>query len=133
MKKDQQTPTAAPPLPPLTLAEAREIERERAQDAGRQWYTSPYHDGRNNDPQICCEKTGRTIAVVYRGPDAKADAVLMAAAPKLRVLLDLLDESRAALEVLIGDIEDTYPARAEAAADLAMRCRTAIREARCDL
>ena len=38
----------------------------------------------------------------------------------------LLDEAQHALDVLAGDVEDTFPTRAEAAADLAMRLRSGL-------
>lgn len=41
----------------------------------------------------------------------------------------LLQEAQEALDVLAGDIEDIYPSRAEAAAELAMRCRIELAKA----
>jgi len=55
-----------------------------------------------------------------------ANARLIAAAPEL---LALVDEMQAALDVLAEDVADTFPARSEAACDLAMKARDAIAKA----
>lgn len=53
-----------------------------------QFTPAPWYVSKGTQPQIVCEKTGRTIALVYdNAENTKADANLMAASPAMFALL----------------------------------------------
>ena len=72
------------------------------------------------------DASGWDIATVH-GENAAANAVLIAAAPKL---LALLNEAQEYLDILADDAREAgYPVRAENSIQLSKRCREAITEA----